>query len=165
MGISSESPLTCHLAFRVLSLCLACLRAVPCVCASPNQDGWGRGPQLLHTVEWCPPLFISSFVVGKASMTPRMRNAWSLSLLDRAQLLPPGILEFISTEEKMFHWGPFYLLSQFFWSQVLISLFVCLFVFNFYFIFKTSNTVLVLPNIKMNPPQIYLISFDSFYSW
>ena len=51
----------------------------------------------------------------------------------------------------MFCWGPFYLLSQFFWSQVLISLFVCLFVFNFYFIFKTSNTVLVLPNIKMNP--------------
>ena len=64
----------------------------------------------------------------------------------------------------MFCWGPFYLLSQFFWSQVLISLFVCLFVFNFYFIYKTSNTVLVLPNIKTNPPQIYLISFDSFYS-
>lgn len=68
-----------------------------------------------------PPLFISSFVVGKISLMPRMRNSWSLSLLDRAQLLPPAILEFIPTEEKIFRWGPFYLLSQFFWSQVLIS--------------------------------------------
>ena len=121
-GISSESPLTCHLAFLVLSLCLVCLCAVPCTSpASPSQDGWGRGPQLLHSVEWCPPLFISSFVVGKISLMSRMRNSWTLSLLDRAQLLPPAILEFISTEEKMFRWGPFYLLSQFFWSQVLIS--------------------------------------------
>lgn len=120
-GISSESPLTYHLAFLVLSLCLACLSFVPCVCASLSQDRWGRGPQLLHTVEWHPPLFISSFVVGKISLMPRMRNSWSLSLLDRAQLLPPAILEFIPTEEKIFCWGPFYLLSQFFWSQVLIS--------------------------------------------
>ena len=30
--------------------------------------------------------------------------------------------------------------------------------FKFYFIFKLYNTVLVLPNIKMNPPQVYLCS-------
>ena len=30
--------------------------------------------------------------------------------------------------------------------------------FLFYFIFKLYNIVLVLPNIKMNPPQVYLCS-------
>ena len=29
------------------------------------------------------------------------------------------------------------------------------FVFEFYFIFKLYITVLVLPNIKMNPPQVH----------
>ena len=29
------------------------------------------------------------------------------------------------------------------------------FFFKFYFIFKLYNIVLVLPNIKMNPPQVY----------
>ena len=32
------------------------------------------------------------------------------------------------------------------------------FFFNFYFIFKLYITVLVLPNIKMNPPQVYMCS-------
>ena len=32
------------------------------------------------------------------------------------------------------------------------------FFFNFYFIFKLYNIVLVLPNIEMNPPQVYLCS-------
>ena len=32
------------------------------------------------------------------------------------------------------------------------------FFFNFYFIFKLYNIVLVLPNIKMNPPHVYLCS-------
>ena len=39
--------------------------------------------------------------------------------------------------------------------------FVCLFVFLsflFYFIFKLYIIVLVLPNIKMNPPQVYMCS-------
>ena len=36
-------------------------------------------------------------------------------------------------------------------SLVLIYLF-----FKFYFIFKLYVTVLVLPNIKMNPPQVYM---------
>ena len=32
------------------------------------------------------------------------------------------------------------------------------FFFKFYFIFKLYITVLVLPNIKMNPPQVYMCS-------
>ena len=32
------------------------------------------------------------------------------------------------------------------------------FFFLFYFIFKLYITVLVLPNIKMNPPQVYMCS-------
>ena len=34
--------------------------------------------------------------------------------------------------------------------------YIILFFFNF--IFKLYNIVLVLPNIKMNPPQVYLCS-------
>ena len=37
-----------------------------------------------------------------------------------------------------------------------LSLFT--FFFKFYFIFKLFITVLVLPNIKMNPPQVYMCS-------
>ena len=33
-----------------------------------------------------------------------------------------------------------------------------LFFFKFYFIFKLYNIVLVLPNIEMTPPQVYLCS-------
>ena len=33
-----------------------------------------------------------------------------------------------------------------------------LFIFKFYFIFKLYIIVLVLPNIKMNPPQVYMCS-------
>ena len=31
--------------------------------------------------------------------------------------------------------------------------------FLFFFIFKVYITVLVLPNIKMNPPQVYMFTF------
>ena len=37
-------------------------------------------------------------------------------------------------------------------------LFFFLIFFKFYFIFKLYNIVLVLPNIEMNPPQVYLCS-------
>ena len=49
----------------------------------------------------------------------------------------------------------------------LVFFFVCLFLFlfflllllfQFYFIFKLYIIVLVLPNIKMNPPQVYMCS-------
>ena len=36
--------------------------------------------------------------------------------------------------------------------------FIYYFFFKFYFIFKLYNIVLVLPNIEMNPPQVYLCS-------
>ena len=36
--------------------------------------------------------------------------------------------------------------------------FLFFFNFKFYFIFKLYITVLVLPNIKMNPPQVYMCS-------
>ena len=38
------------------------------------------------------------------------------------------------------------------------SIFIYLF-FKFYFIFKFYIIVLVLPNIKMNPPQVYIKVF------
>ena len=37
-------------------------------------------------------------------------------------------------------------------------LFFLFYFFKFYFIFKLYITVLVLPNIKMNPPQVYMCS-------
>ena len=39
-----------------------------------------------------------------------------------------------------------------------INLFLFFFFFKFYFIFKLYIIVLVLPNIKMNPPQVYMCS-------
>ena len=36
--------------------------------------------------------------------------------------------------------------------------FALVFFFKFYFIFKLYIIVLVLPNIKMNPPQVYMCS-------
>ena len=36
--------------------------------------------------------------------------------------------------------------------------FIFFFFFKFYFIFKLYNIVLVLPNIKMNPTQVYMCS-------
>ena len=42
-------------------------------------------------------------------------------------------------------------------SVLLICIFF-LFFFNFFFIFKLYIIVLVLPNIKMNPPQVYMCS-------
>ena len=40
-----------------------------------------------------------------------------------------------------------------------ISLAIAFFFF-FFFIFKLYITVLVLPNIKMNPPQVYIRELD-----
>ena len=36
--------------------------------------------------------------------------------------------------------------------------FILFIYFEFYFIFKLYNIVLVLPNIEMNPPQVYMCS-------
>ena len=48
-------------------------------------------------------------------------------------------------------------LENFFFFTLSIR-FIYLFIFKFYFIFKLYITVLVLPNIKMNPPQVYMCS-------
>ena len=39
------------------------------------------------------------------------------------------------------------------WNRVVLFYF-----FYFYFMFKLYNIVLVLPNIEMNPPQVYMCS-------
>ena len=46
------------------------------------------------------------------------------------------------------------ILSLFLYIIIRNVLFIFFF-FKFYFIFKLYITVLVLPNIKMNPPQVY----------
>ena len=45
-----------------------------------------------------------------------------------------------------------------FLSFFLIYFFYYLFFFKFYFIFKLYKIVLVLPNVKMNLPQVYMYS-------
>ena len=50
--------------------------------------------------------------------------------------------------------GNFFLIFFYFINFILFY-FIYLF-FKFYFIFKLYITVLVLPNIKMNPPQVYM---------
>ena len=49
-------------------------------------------------------------------------------------------------------------LTFFFQIHKLILFYFFITVFEFYFIFKLYITVLVLPNIKMNPPQVYMCS-------
>ena len=39
-----------------------------------------------------------------------------------------------------------------------VFLVIYLFILKFYFIFKLYNIVLILPNIEMNPPQVYMCS-------
>ena len=45
---------------------------------------------------------------------------------------------------------------------VCVSFFFNFFFKKFYFIFKLHNIVLVLPNIEMNPPQVYMCSPSCF---
>ena len=47
----------------------------------------------------------------------------------------------------------------FWWKTVKKSTkIIIIIIFKFYFIFKFYIIVLVLPNIKMNPPQVYMCS-------
>ena len=69
--------------------------------------------------------------------------------------------KFINTYVFRFHIIFIIVLGQicsffFFFPKEQVS-FIYLF-FKFYFIFKLYNIVLVLPNIEMNPPQVYLRS-------
>ena len=56
---------------------------------------------------------------------------------------------------SMFHLKCDLRLIKHFSNSTFIRLF---YFFKFYFIFKLYNIVLVLPNIEMNPPQVYLCS-------
>src|SRR5574341_43077 len=61
-------------------------------------------------------------------------------------------------EEYFFFYFFFFFLR---WKSIFIFIFFYLFFFlffQFYFIFKLYIIVLVLPNIKMNPPQVYMCS-------
>jgi len=48
--------------------------------------------------------------------------------------------------------------SNLYWQFVSYIIHFFFFTFLFYFIFKLYIIVLVLPNIKMNPPQVYMCS-------
>jgi len=63
-------------------------------------------------------------------------------------------LGYLSLCNLMFFLHPHHC-STYCWSCVPVYLFIY---FKFYFIFKLYNIVLVLPNIEMNPPQVYLCS-------
>ena len=54
----------------------------------------------------------------------------------------------------------FFLVFILFYFFMVFCLFVCF--FKFYFIFKLYKIVLVLPNIKMNPPQAFLTKLNHF---
>ena len=61
------------------------------------------------------------------------------------------LLELNVTIKKLYKPNKFSTLSLLlFWRGLLMKLFL-----KFYFIFKLYNILLVLPNIKMNPPQVY----------
>ena len=42
------------------------------------------------------------------------------------------------------------------WKFLFLCFYLYFIFFKFYFIFKLYIIVLVLPNIKMNPPQVYI---------
>ena len=85
-------------------------------------------------------------------MKPLNHSVNSVSLLDSVAypvLLIPQILRNTSLHPSNGNWA--LTLSHF------LFFFFFLF-FQFYFIFKLYIIVLVLPNIKMNPPQVYMCS-------
>ena len=103
----------------------------------------------------CRPLLLlppvpSSIRVFSDEPTLRMRwpKYWSLSLSISPSDEHPGQISF------RMDW-----LDLLAVQGTLKSLFFSFFFFfKFYFIFKLYNIVLVLPNIEMNPPQVYMCS-------
>ena len=65
------------------------------------------------------------------------------------------VLESLSHIILPYMWGFFPGLSILFHWSVCLFLF---FIYFYFFIFKLYKIVLVLPNIKMNPPQVYMCS-------
>ena len=70
----------------------------------------------------------------------------------------PRILQNKNTYWVQIAWRPFTPLGLDTVLSHLLFFFVFFFFFRFYFIFKLYITVLVLPNMKMNPPQVYMCS-------
>ena len=66
--------------------------------------------------------------------------------------MQPSGKQFSKTDQITHSWVKF----QVFFFFLFFFFFVCF--FKFYFIFKLNITVLDLPNIKMNPPQVYMCS-------
>ena len=67
---------------------------------------------------------------------------------------------FLSHFHSELHQFFFFLFFLFFFYYFIIFYFFIF--FKFYFIFKLYIIVLVLPNIKMNPPQVYIKNRKSF---
>ena len=97
----------------------------------------------VHRVSWCHPA-ISSSVVPFSSCPQSLPASESFPM---SQLFAWGgqntgvsaLASFLTKNTQ--DWSPLFL-----------------FFFKFYFIFKLYIIVLVLPNIKMNPPQVYMCS-------
>ena len=73
----------------------------------------------------------------------RVQDEWEMTIERSAQF--PSVVQLgLVSEEATYTFFPF---------LFFINLF-----FKFYFIFKLYITVLVLPNIELNPPQVYMCS-------
>ena len=67
------------------------------------------------------------------------------------------VLIFVLTIRSVYL-GAYFYFTKHFESTVFCFLFYFYYFFKVYFIFKLYNIVLVLPNIEMNPPQVYMCS-------
>ena len=97
----------------------------------PSADKWIRELWYIYTMEYYSAI---------------KKNTFELVLM-RWMKLQPIIQSEVSQKEK----------HQYSIITHIYGIFL-LFFFSFYFIFKLYITVLVLPNIKMNPPQVYMCS-------
>ena len=66
----------------------------------------------------------------------------------------------ISGIKPTWSWCMIFLICWILFARILVCFFLLSFFifFKFYFIFKLYNIELVLPNIEMNPPQVYMCS-------
>ena len=81
-------------------------------------------------------------------------NSFKYSFIYIFNLIPVNISEDIFLLKFANRFQSLYDILKYFREQK----FIYLFIFKFYFIFKLYIIVLVLPNIKMNLPQVYLCS-------
>ena len=108
---------------------------------------WGSNSHLLWLLHCRQILY--HWATREALDTPWRGNKTPQKSATKGEHLPRG------TGDKMQVWG--WLCTR----DPFIYLFIIVILFFFNFIFKLYNIVLVLPNIKMNPPQVYMC----FPSW